>query len=85
MKSYLGYPQHYPASIVNAARVIENYPLNSNYPSVEKLLKLLINNDINASLRKIKEWLAKQEVEQNLQPVRNKTPGHTVGFKKKKK
>ena len=52
--------------------IIENYYLNNNYPSADKLFKILKSDNINISLKKIKEWLSKQEVEQIMKPIKKR-------------
>ena len=34
--------------------IIENYYLNNNYPSADKLFKILKNDNINISFKKLK-------------------------------
>ena len=49
--------------------IIEQYYLENNYPSADKLYKLLKRDDHTISQSKIKAWLAKQETEQIMKPV----------------
>ena len=55
---------------------IEKYYSNNNYPSAGKLFKILKTDNINISLKKIKEWLAKQEVELFMKPVKRNIRTH---------
>ena len=60
--------------------IIEQYYLDNNYPSADKLYKLLKKDNIVISLNKIKEWLSKQEVEQITKQAKNKSTGHITAF-----
>ena len=51
--------------------IIEQYYLDNNYPSSEKLYKMLKKDNHSITLNKVKKWLSKQETEQIMQPVKN--------------
>ena len=61
--------------------VIEQFYLENNYPSADKLYKILKKNNHSITLSKIKEWLLKQETEQIMKPVKKQSTGHIVAFK----
>ena len=54
--------------------IIEQYYLDNNYPAADKLYKILKKNGHSIPLSKIKEWLAKQETEQLMKPVKKHQP-----------
>ena len=62
--------------------IIEQYYLDNNYPAADKLYKILKNNGHSIPLSKIKEWLAKQQTEQIMKPVKKTSTGHFVAYKK---
>jgi hypothetical protein len=61
--------------------IIEQYYLDNNYPAADKLYKILKNNGHSIPLSKIKEWLAKQQTEQIMKPVKKTSTGHIVAYK----
>ena len=61
--------------------IIEEYYLQNNYPSADKLYKLLKKDNHSIAFSRVKEWLSKQEVEQVMKPVKKQTTGHIVAFK----
>ena len=61
--------------------IIEQYYLDNNYPSSEKLYKMLKKDNHSITLKKVKEWLSKQETEQIMKPVKKSSSGHIGAFK----
>ena len=61
--------------------VIEQFYSENNYPSADKLYKILKKNNHSITLSKIKEWLLIQETEQIMKPVKKQSTGHIVAFK----
>ena len=61
--------------------IIEEYYLQNNYPSADKLYKLLKKDNHSIAFSRVKEWLSKQEVEQVMKPVKKQTTGHIVALK----
>ena len=57
--------------------IIEQYYLDNNYPSIEKLYKILKKDNHCITLKKVKEWLSKQETEKIMQPVKKSSSGQT--------
>ena len=62
--------------------IIEQYYLDNNYPAADKLYKILKNNGHSIPLSKIKEWLAKQQTEQIMKPVKKHQPAILLHTKK---